>query len=105
MANPSGETGGADVYIRRARRSFAVSMLILFAGLIAVAVALVYRLNRDAEPAAALSEIVLPAGAETLSAVMADGNVTVTYRLGEETIIRIVDAATGETENEIRVTD
>lgn len=80
-------------------------MFILFAGLIAVAAALVYRLNRDAEPADVMSEIALPAGAEMLSAVLADGNLTVTYRLGEETIIRIVDAATGETENEIRVTN
>ncbi len=80
-------------------------MLILFAGLIAVAGALVYRLNRDAEPAAMLTEIALPAGAETISAVMADGNLTVTYRLDGQTTIRIVDAETGAVENEIRVTN
>lgn len=104
--HPSGDAGpdtGATGVIRRARRSFAVSMLILFAGLMAVAFAVVYRLNRDGDGGATISEIPLPAGAETISAVVADGKLTLAYRVDGRTTIRIVDARTGETLSEIAV--
>jgi hypothetical protein len=93
----------AATAIRRARRSFGVSMLILIAGLMAVAVAVVYRLNRDADPAPAIAEIAMPAGAEVVSAVLADGKLTVTYRQNGATAIRIVDAGSGAVLSEIAV--
>ncbi|HUV32800.1 MAG TPA: DUF6476 family protein [Devosiaceae bacterium] len=94
---------GAATAIRRARRSFGVSMAILVAGLMAVAFAVVYRLNRDADPAPAVSEIALPAGAEIISAVAADGRITLTYRLGGATAIRVVDARTGAAVSDISI--
>lgn len=78
-------------------------MLILVAGLIAVAVAVVYRLNRDTDPAPAIAEIATPAGAEVISAVLADGKLTVTYREAGATVIRIIDAASGVVLSDIAV--
>jgi len=78
-------------------------MLILVAGLMAVAGAVVYRLNRDAEPAPAIDTVLLPAGAEVVSAVMADGKLTVTYRTGRGVAIRVIDGASGAVVGDIAV--
>ncbi|WP_029040363.1 DUF6476 family protein [Cucumibacter marinus] len=91
-ANPE-----AAAVIKRARRSFLVSIAVLVFGLMAVAVALVYRLNRE-EPGAgpyAITEIALPADAELVSASAGDGQVTLTYHEGDATRIRVVDGRDG----------
>lgn len=100
-ANPE-----AAAVIKRARRSFLVSIAVLVLGLMAVAIALVYRLNRE-DPGAgpyAITEIALPAGAELISAAAGDGQVTLTYREGTSTRIRIVDGRDGAVIADIAVT-
>jgi hypothetical protein len=84
--------------IGKARRSFGVSMLILMAGFIAIAGALVYRATRDDGGVAAkypLAEIALPAGAEVISAVPGDGAIAVTYSVAGVTQLRLIDGETG----------
>ncbi len=51
----------------------------------------------------ALAAVKLPSGAEIVSAVAADGRVSVTYRNGATTSIRIFDGRTGEILREIPV--
>lgn len=86
--------------MNRARRSFGVSMLVLLLGFIAIGGAIVYRAMRDdAGPASRyqLEAVSLPAGADVISSVAADGLVTVTYRIGGATEVRIINGETGET--------
>ncbi len=45
----------------------------------------------------------IPAGAEIISAVAADGQLTVTYKSGPMTSVRIFDGKTGEMVREIPV--
>ncbi len=84
--------------LKRARRSFTVSMALLLVGFIAIGGALVYRATRDAPAASAefaAEALRLPQGAEVVSATAADGSVTVTYRLGPATQIRVFDGGSG----------
>ena len=45
----------------------------------------------------------MPAGAEIVSAVAADGQLTVTYKVGAMTSVRIFDGKTGEMIREIPI--
>lgn len=80
--------------------------LLLF-GLIAIGGALVYRATRDDGPSAApdyaIAALRLPQGAEIISASAADGLLTLAYRVGPVTSIRIFDGRTGEMLREVPV--
>lgn len=65
-------------------------------GFMAVAFALVYRLNRDTPPPVQASAVLVPAGAEVVSALSSDGTVQITYRLDGAVSLAVFDAATGE---------
>lgn len=74
-------------------------MLILLMGFMTIAGVVVYRLSTmTSNPGAAfaLESVSVPAGAEVISAMAQDGLVMVTYRLGEETMIRLYDGESGE---------
>ncbi|MEO8758361.1 MAG: DUF6476 family protein [Devosia sp.] len=101
-------TPEARAIIGRARRSFLFSIGLLFVGLIAVAGVLVYKSTQSspAVPSGAqysLAAVKVPSGAEIISATAADGRLTVTYRSGQATSIRIFDGRTGEIVREIPV--
>jgi hypothetical protein len=102
-------TPEARAIIGRARRSFLFSIGLLIVGFIAIAGALVYRSAQSGGGAAAsgadyvIASLNIPAGAEIISAVAADGQVTVTYRAGPMTSVRIFDGKTGEMVREIPV--
>lgn len=91
----------AQAIFKRARRSFAISMGILLVGFMAIGVALVYRATRDAPPPATVEAVALPAGAEVISSVMAEGRINVTYSLDGAVMLVLYDAATGELVREI----
>jgi hypothetical protein len=91
----------ARAALAKARRSFGISMGILLAGFMAIGLALVYRITRDAPPAQPeapqlAAELSLPAGAQILSALVSDGVVNVTYRLDTNTVLALFDPETGE---------
>jgi len=97
-------TPEAEAVINRARRSFGVSVLILMVGFMAVAGALVYRLNqKSSDEQYQAQSIGLPQGASVVSAVAQDGLITVTYKLGEATTIRIVNATSGDVVRDISI--
>ena len=90
----------------RARKSFFVSIALLLLGLMAIGGAVVYRTSQsDAPPQGdyVIASMSIPQGAEVVSAVAADGQVTLTYRLGPMTSVRIFDGKTGEMVREIPV--
>lgn len=92
--------------LNRARKSFMVSMGILVVGLIAVGGALVYRASQSESKASGdyvIASLKIPAGGEVVSAVAAGGQVTLTYRLGAMTSVRIFDGKSGELVREIPV--
>ena len=103
-------TPEARALIGRARRSFLFSIGLLIVGLIAIGVVIVYKsMQPSSAPAVtggsdyALAAVKVPSGAELLSAVAADGKVTVTYKNGSVTSIRIFDGKTGAMVREIPV--
>lgn len=93
----------------RARKSFLFSIGLLLVGFIAIGGALVYRAAQSGGNAPAnstdyvIAAFKIPPGAEVVSAVAADGMVTVTYRVGAMTSVRIVDGKSGELIREIPV--
>ncbi len=92
--------------LARARKSFLVSMGLLVVGLIAIGGALVYRASQSDGKAGGdyvIAALKIPAGGEVVSAVAADGRVTVTYRLGPLTSVRIFDGKSGEMIREVPV--
>ncbi len=92
--------------LNRARKSFMVSIGLLVMGLIAIGGALVYRASQsEAKPGGdyVIASLKIPQGGEVVSAVAADGRVTLTYRLGAMTSVRIFDGKTGELVREIPV--
>lgn len=92
--------------LNRARKSFMVSIGILTVGLIAVGGALVYRASQSDTKGGSeyvIAAMKIPDGAEVVSAVAADGRLTVTYRLGPMTSVRIFDGKSGEMLREIPV--
>lgn len=93
----------------RARKSFMISMGLLLIGFLAIGGALIWR---SANPAGGggsntadyvIASLKIPSGAEVVSAVAADGKVTLTYRVGLMTSVRIFDGKSGEMIREIPV--
>lgn len=80
----------------KARRSFGISIGILLLGFMAIGVALVYRVMRDAPPPAVAEQVVLPAGAQVVSAMVNEGAINVTYVVNGVTTLALFDQATGE---------
>jgi hypothetical protein len=93
--------------IGRARKSFLFSIGVLILGFIAIGGALVYRAVQDRPPPSGdgyvIAALRLPPDAEIISAVAADGQLTVTYRSGAMTSVRIFDGRSGELVREIPV--
>ena len=85
----------------KARRSFAISIGILLLGFMAIGFALVYRVMRDAPPPTIAESVVLPAGAELMSALVSDGVINVTYVVDGITTLALFDKATGELTGEV----
>lgn len=114
MSDPnSGEaplTPEARALIGRARRSFLFSIGLLLLGLLAVGGAIVYKSTQGGPSAPvvsgadySLAAVKIPKDAQVISALAADGKVTVTFRAGPTTIVRIFDGRTGEMIREIPV--
>lgn len=80
----------------KARRSFGISIGILLLGFMAIGFALVYRVMRDAPPPAIAETVMLPAGAEVVSALVSEGAINVTYRVDGVTTLALFDQASGE---------
>ena len=111
MSDPAKETPElspeARTIIGRARKSFLFSIGLLLIGFLAVAGALIFRTGGgNTSPSGGdyvIASMSIPAGAEIISAVAADGRLTVTYRAGPMTSVRIFDGKTGELLREIPV--
>jgi hypothetical protein len=90
--------------LKRARRGFGVSVGILLLGFIAIGGALVYRATRDSggpSTTYSVQSLALPSGAQILSAVAADGLVTITYSIDAVTQLRLYDGKTGEMQRQM----
>jgi hypothetical protein len=107
MSNPN-ETGAAEqkpdapltpeaiAMLGKARRSFGISIGILLLGFMTIGIALVYRVMRDAPPPAVAETVLVPTGAEVVSAVVNEGAINVTYRLDGATTLALFDQTTGQ---------
>lgn len=99
----------ARALIGRARRSFLFSIGLLMVGLLAVGGVIVYKSTQSSGSAApsgadyALAAVKVPSGAQVISAVAAGGQVSVTYKNGATTSIRIFDGRTGNMIREVPV--
>lgn len=74
-------------------------MGLLLIGFIAIGGALVYRAAREPAPVNrtyATDALRLPQGAEVISAIASDGFVTVTYKIGPATQVRVFDGDSGD---------
>ena len=106
---PQKLTPEAVAVIGRARRSFLFSIGLLIVGFIVIAGALVYRASKDSGsvPADAgaytAASVRIPAGATIVSIVAAGGDISVTYKNGSATSLRIFDGKTGTILREIPV--
>lgn len=85
-----------------------LTMGLLVLGFIAIAGALIYRSANSGGSSGVGTEYIIaalkiPDGAEVVSAVAADGKVTLTYRAGAMTSVRIFDGRSGEMIREIPV--
>ena len=103
-------TPEARALIARARRSFLFSIGLLLLGLLAVGGAIVYKSTQGSSSTApvsggeyALAAVKVPSGAQVISAVASGGQVSVTYKNGATTSIRIFDGKTGELVREVPV--
>jgi hypothetical protein len=97
----------ARTIIGRARKSFLFSIGLLILGFVAIAGALIFRSAQGGGETASSDYVIasmkIPVGAEIISAVAADGHLTVTYRAGPMTSVRIFDGKSGEMLREIPV--
>jgi hypothetical protein len=93
----------AHAMLGKARRSFGISIGILLLGFMAIGFALVYRVMRDAPPPAVAETVTIPAGAEIVSALVADGAINITYRLDGATTLALFDQATGEPTRSVEI--
>jgi hypothetical protein len=98
MSSPSEKdadlTPETRAILGRARKSFLFSIGLLLLGFIAIGGALVYRATRDAPAPPTTFEadaLQLPQGAEVISAIASGGLVTVTYKIGPATQVRLFD--------------
>ena len=89
-------TPEAAAAIGKARRSAGFAMGIMLLGFMAIGVAVVYRLMRDAPPPTIAASVSIPPGAEVVSALTTDGTIQVTYRAGGAVMLSVFDAKTGE---------
>jgi hypothetical protein len=84
-----------------------ISIGLLIVGFLAIGGALIYRSATSSGGATGADYVIaalkVPAGAEVLSAVAADGKVTVTYRTGAMTSVRIFDGKSGEMIREVPI--
>jgi hypothetical protein len=101
-------TPEARAIIQRARRSFLFSIGLLIVGFLAIGGVLIYRATRDSGSPPTGNDYVIaalkiPDGADVVSAVAADGKVTVTYKLGAMTSVRIFDGRSGAMLREVPV--
>jgi len=80
----------------KARRSFGISIGILLLGFMAIGIALVYRVMRDAPPPALAESVTLPTGIDVVSAVVSDGAINVTFTVDGMTKLWLFDQTTGE---------
>lgn len=85
-----------------------LTMGLLVLGFIAIGAALIYRSANSGGGGSGGAEYVIaalkiPSGAEVVSAVAADGKVTVTYKAGLMTSVRVFDGKTGEMIREIPI--
>lgn len=100
-------TPEARAILKRARFSFLFSIGLLVIGLAIIGGILALRSGNSSGSAAgadyALASLKIPNGAEVLSAVAADGKVTVTYTAGTLTSVRVFDGKSGEMIREIPV--
>jgi len=87
----------------KARRSFGISIGILLLGFMAIGFALVYRVLRDAPPPPVAEVVSVPAGAEVVSAVVAEGAITVTYRLNGTVVMALFNQETGELTRSVEI--
>jgi flagellar basal body-associated protein FliL len=93
----------AEAVIKRARRSFGVSMIIMLVGFMAVAGALVYRVTQNSAANQYQAQtIALPQGAVVKSAVAQSGTITLTLEVNGEAMLRIVDAKSGLVLQDVR---
>lgn len=72
-------------------------------GFMAVGFALVYRLSRDSPPPPQAATVLVPAGAEIVSALSNDGTVQITYSLDGTTTLAIFDSASGELTRSVEI--
>lgn len=98
----------ARAIITRARRSFMISIGLLIVGFLAIGGALIFRSATSGGGSSTGADYVIaalkvPTGAEVVSAVAADGKVTVTYRTGAMTSVRIFDGKSGEMIREVPI--
>ena len=103
-------TPEAAAIIARARKSFIFTIGLLIVGFIIIGGALVYRATKDGsgpapagDAAYAAAAVKIPAGAVVVSAVAAGGDISVTYKNGSATSIRIFDGKTGAILREVPV--
>ena len=102
-------TPEAAAIIARARKSFVFTIGLLIVGFIVIAGALVYRASKDSGSAPAdagaytAAAVRIPAGATIVSIVATGGDISVTYKNGSATSLRIFDGKTGAILREIPV--
>ena len=84
-----------------------ITMGLLVLGFFAIGGALIYRSANSGGGSAGAEYVIaslkIPPGAEVVSAVAADGKVTLTYKSGLMTSVRIFDGKSGEMIREIPV--
>ncbi len=105
---PNELTPEARAILARARNSLLISLGVLLVGFLAIGGVLIFRSvnTGGAEVAGAdyvIAALRIPSGAEVVSAVAADGKVTLTYKAGLMTSVRIFDGKSGEMIREIPV--
>jgi hypothetical protein len=107
--HPNELTPEARAIIGRARKSFLFSIGLLIVGFLAIGGALIYRAVTTGGGGSStgadyvIASLKIPSGAEVVSAVAADGKVTVTFKAGLMTSVRIFDGKSGELIREIPV--
>lgn len=87
----------------KARRSYGVSIGIMLLGFMAIGFAIVYRVMRDSPPPAMAETVSIPSGSEVISALTSEGTVQVTYRAGEDVVLSLFDARSGELVRSVRI--
>jgi len=107
---PQELTPEARTIIARARKSFLFSIGLLIVGFLAIGGVLIFKsVNLTGGGGSStgadyiIASLKIPSGAEVVSAVAADGKVTLTYKAGLMTSVRIFDGKTGEMIREIPV--